>query len=243
MKLALLSPMHLNAPTARPTPPTGGTLAPQTPDAFTPSTKLQRQGFDLSRGALGARLQARLVLEAAETVLRKDLKMNEDQYNKRLKGLLGLSYGECIESLNKSISDLKTFIENPCERTLPEDLFLPFAGLRGRDLRGLDLIGANLIGANLIGADLKKANLIKANLSNANLSNANLKKANLRGANLKDTNLKDTNLKGTNLLDAFGAPIGTTPNQLGFARDPYLIQEYLRQATMEKYEALTRSQR
>ncbi len=108
MKLALLSPMHLNAPTASPTPPTGGTLAPQQPDAFTPSTKLQRQGFN-------TRVQSDFVVKQIEAMLADEAKLLKERIQE-VGRELGSKLGWDQDRIQKEIKTVEAAYKEQLQR-------------------------------------------------------------------------------------------------------------------------------
>ncbi len=89
------------------------------------------------------------------------------------------------------------------------------ADLHGLDFRGglmsaLDLRDANLQGCLLVGARLTAARLVGADLTDADLTGADLTRADLTGAVLVRTRLD-----GASLVDALGAPCGSSEEVVG----------------------------
>jgi hypothetical protein len=106
-----------------------------------------------------------------------------------------------------------------------QDAQLLWTKLRQAKLRQANLPGANMTSAILSEADLTGAKLPRANLSKTYLSQTKLQGADLRWANLHEAIVNGADLEGADLDGAFGVPLGITPEMLATARNTEVLEK------------------
>ena len=200
----------LSTPTYNPSPATAfqakgfqNVAQAQKADAFTPSGRIQRQGFKNEA-------QVKLAIKAIETHL-KELTEGSELWG-RLKEVFRGDLGKIPQTAFETHREnLKKQLEILKGQLLSKEYTGRMAYLVGLDLQGADLQGAILWGAKLQKADFLGAYLDRANLHKAILREAKLQWADLFGANLHEADLFGANLDGANLDGAFGVPLGIKP--------------------------------
>jgi hypothetical protein len=181
-------------------------LAPQKADAFTPSSRIQRQGF----------LRHSLTKEVVEQLPRQIAQLEEwIKYpeGSRIPQDKLASTLRAYKQTQLAITNLLTqnkhrtgdyILDTSGIINLPFFIFNKGAKLNYAQLCGAYLEGAELEGVNLAHAQLQDANLTGSNLRNSLLNRADLTGADLTGADLTGTECYLTNFKETNLTEAIG---------------------------------------
>jgi uncharacterized protein YjbI with pentapeptide repeats len=194
----------------------------QQTEAFTPSGRLQRQGFKNEA-------QVMLAINAIRDQLKK---------------LGNLATLEQIfpGHQNKLETQLETLLGQLSSREYTgKGAYLVGLNFEGADFRGADFRGANLQKAILDRAQLQEAILDRAQLQGANLRSAQMRGAQLRWANLRWAYFRGAQLQevqfqgaifngadfeGADLEDACGLPLGITSEQLQGAINSQSLQRF-----------------
>jgi uncharacterized protein YjbI with pentapeptide repeats len=213
-------------------------VAPQKADAFTPSGRIQRQGFKNAE-------QVGLVIAAIDKQLEI---LNPEIFSNNL------SFTDSERQVAQLLAKLYPWYQGgllitkfALEKSPPYPRLLDLQGLdlQGADLQGLALQGAQLLWTKLRQAKLRQANLPEANMTSAILSEADLtgaqlpradlsktdlRWADMTGAGLQGTNLDDAilngaKMEGVDLKGAFGVPLGITPEMLATARNTEVLEK------------------
>ncbi len=254
----------LSTPTYNPSPATAfqakgfqNVAQAQKAEAFTPSGRIQRQGFANAE-------QVGLVIAAINkqlNILNPEIFFGNLSFldSERHRAWLLARLYPCYQA---GLLITKFELEQPSR--YPGFLDLQGLDLQGADLQGLqlkdaqllwtqlrqanlreaELPGADLRWAILSDADLTGAKLQRAKLSNTDLTNADLTDTGLQGANLHEANLSNTALKNADLRGAFGVPLGITSEQLASARNTTSLKKCLglsrriNRSTSQRKEAL-----
>ena len=166
----------------------------QKAEAFTPSGRIQRQGFKNEA-------QVKLAIKAIETHLKELTEESElwDRVKEVFRGVLGKIHPQAFKTHKEDLEEQLGILNS---QLISGNYTGEGAYLVGLDLQGADLQGAKLRFAKLHGAQLQKADLLGADLLWAKLQGADLLGANLRGAKLQGTELQWANLQGTDLQGA-----------------------------------------
>jgi uncharacterized protein YjbI with pentapeptide repeats len=171
----------------------------QKAEAFTPSGRLQRQGFKNEA-------QVKLAIKAIETHLENFEKDTETELWSRLVEVFRDVFREFFpraphrkhrQNLERQLQILNGQLDS--RNYTGEGAYLMGLDLQGADLQGAVLQGAQLQGAQLQGAQLQGAQLQEAQLQLAQLQGAQLQEAKLQGAKLKDANLQGAQLQEAQL--------------------------------------------
>jgi uncharacterized protein YjbI with pentapeptide repeats len=180
----------------------------QKAEAFTPSGRIQRQGFKNEA-------QVKLAIKAIETHL-EELTEGSELWV-RLKEVFMDEFGHIPQkAFQTHMVNLQAQLETLKGQLISEEYTGEGAYLVGLDLQGANLQWAILQWANLQGAILREADLQGASLDRANLHKAILREAKLQWAelwkaNLHEADLDGADLDGANLDGAFGVPLGIEP--------------------------------
>ncbi|MFN9691360.1 MAG: pentapeptide repeat-containing protein, partial [Vampirovibrionales bacterium] len=179
----------------------------QKADAFTPSGRLQRQGFK-------DETQVYQAIKAIDTHLGR-LTESPELWG-RLKEVFMDEFGHIPkQAFQTHQANLQAQLEILKGQLDTRKYTGQWAYLVGLDLRKADLRKADLRWAQLQGADLQRAILDRAQLQGAILD-----RAQLQWAILSEADLTDVDLKG-----AFGVPRGITPEMLATARNTEVLEK------------------